>query len=185
MNCSDFVARFTDYRDRTAPSSELAVMEEHLRRCASCRRYETVVERGAALLRSLPPLEVGEDFVPRLERRLHRIQEELAAEPVASRTPAAAVFAVAAILTAAAWFPLLRGRTPVVELAPIVVDRAPRELRAVRLAGVGQQPELRLRGQPELDAGLWEDARLYEYSALSRRYDRTPQARQVGLVSGR
>lgn len=184
MNCSDFVARFTDYRDRTAPAADRAAMEEHLRRCASCRRYESVVERGAALLRSLPPLELREDFLPRLERRLHGIQEELASGRVASRTPAAAVFAVAILLTAVAWAPLLFGRTPVVELEPIVVDRAPAELRTVRLAGIGQ-PELRLGSEPELDLGLWEHARLYEYSALSRRYDRTPQARQVGLVSGR
>jgi predicted anti-sigma-YlaC factor YlaD len=181
MNCTEFVARFSDFEDGTVSSADLAVMEEHLSDCVSCRRYRAVVERGAALLRALPVPELQEDFVPRLQHRLYRAQETVVAEPTASRTPAVAVFGVAVLLTVMAWSPLLLGTPPVIELAPIVVDRAPASPSPARAASARDRP-LELWREPGLDVGLWEDTRLYEYSALSRRYERSLATRQVGLV---
>ncbi len=77
---------------------------------------------------------------------------------------------IALVLTAVAWSPLLRGGDPVIELEPIVVDRAPSPLRVLPASAQRLQPA------PDLDGRLWENTRLYEYSPLSRRYDGRPQA---------
>ena len=183
MNCSELVARFTDYVDGVAPPEDLGAMEEHLARCDSCRRYKTVVEHGAELLRSLPAPELREDFEPRLQHRLYHVLEErehLGAPT--SRTPALTVLGIAVLLTAVAWSPLLRTSAPVVELPPIVVDRAPQTFRIRPIAA--QESALRLRAAPVLDQGLWDDTRLYEYSPLSRRYDRDLRARPVVGLAG-
>jgi anti-sigma factor RsiW len=183
MNCSEFVGRFTDYVDGDAAPEDVGAMEEHLGGCESCRRYKTVVEHGAELLRSLPAPELREDFEPRLQHRLYHVLEERAvSEHATSRTPAFAVFGIAVLLTAVAWSPLLKGSAPVVQLEPIVVDRAPATPR-VRPVGAQRRP-LELRATPALDLGLWDDTRLYEYSPLSRRYDDL-RTRQVGLAPGR
>jgi anti-sigma factor RsiW len=184
MNCSEFVARFTDYVDGTAPSAEAAAMADHLDQCESCRRYQTVVEHGAQLLRSLPAPELREDFEPRLRHRLYHVLEERSlSEAATSRTPALTVFGIAVLLTAVAWSPLLRESAPVVELEPIVVDRAPSRL-PVRAVSTPQRP-LELQVEPALAGGLWEDTRLYEYTPLSRRYQNELRTRQVGLVPDR
>jgi anti-sigma factor RsiW len=184
MNCSEFVARFSDYVDGTAPPADAEAMEEHVGGCESCRRYKTVVEHGADLLRSLPAPELQEDFGPRLQHRLFHVQEERSfSEAATSRAPAFTIFGIAVLLTAVAWSPLLRGSAPVVQLDPIVVDRAPSMLR-VRSVDMQRQP-LELRASPALDQGLWDDTRLYEYSPLSRRYVDDLRASQVGLAPGR
>ena len=184
MTCSEFVARFTDYVDGAAPPADARAMEEHLATCGSCRRYKTVVEHGAQLLRSLPTPELREDFEPRLQHRLYHVQEELTltTQPT-SRTPALTVLGIAVLLTAVAWAPLLRTGAPVVELEPIVVNRAPTPPR-VRPASLQPRP-LQLRAEPALDNGLWDDTRLYEYSPLSRRYESDMRTRQVGLAPDR
>ncbi|HUP53124.1 MAG TPA: zf-HC2 domain-containing protein [Longimicrobiales bacterium] len=181
MNCSEFVSRFTDYVDGTALAGDVQAMEEHLGGCESCRRYKTVVEHGAQLLRSLPAPELREDFEPRLQHRLYHVLEERSIpETVTSRAPALTVFGIAVLLTAVAWSPLLRGSAPVVELEPIIVDRAPSTLR-VRPVSTERRP-LELRAEPELAGGLWDDTRLYEYTPLSRRYEDDLRTRQVGLA---
>ena len=184
MTCSEFVARFTDYVDGAAPPVDMRAMEEHLSGCDSCCRYKTVVEHGAHLLRSLPVPELREDFEPRLQHRLYHVQEErLLSEAATSRTPALTVVGIALFLTAVAWSPLLRASAPVVELPPIVVDRAPSPLRL--LPAASGRGSLRLRAEPALDQGLWDDTRFYEYTPLSRRYDGDLRTRQVGLDGGR
>ena len=184
MNCSEFVARFTDYVDGAAAPADMRAMEEHLGGCDSCRRYRTVVEHGAELLRSLPAPELREDFEPRLQHRLYHVQEvRVLSEAATSRTPALTVVGIAVLLTAVAWSPLLWTGAPVVELPPIVVDRAPSTL-GVRPAAAERSP-LRLRAVPALDQGLWDDTRLYEYTPLSRRYEGHLSTRQVGLAGDR
>jgi anti-sigma factor RsiW len=184
MNCSEFVSRFTDYVDGAAPAGDVLAMEEHLRGCESCRRYKNVVEHGAQLLRSLPAPELREDFEPRLQHRLYHVLEERSpSEAAASRAPALTVFGIAVLLTAVAWSPLLRGSAPIVELEPIVVDRAP-SAPSVRPVSTQRRP-LELRAEPALAGGLWDDTRLYEYTPLSRRYQDELRMRQVGLAPNR
>lgn len=182
MNCSDFVTRFSEYVDGTASSSEMRAMDEHLTGCASCSRYRTVVEHGAQLLRSLPAPELRDDFEPRLQHRLFHVHEErLSSDAATSRTPALTVLGIAVVLAAVAWSPVLRGSAPEVELAPIVVDRAPSPVR-IRLASVQARGALEIRRVPDLEADLWDDTRLYEYSPLSRRYDSDLRFRTVAGV---
>jgi anti-sigma factor RsiW len=177
MDCSEFIARFTDYIDGSAPSQDVRAMETHLVRCESCGRYKTVLEHGASLLQSLPSAELREDFAPRLQHRLYHVQEERAApDHVTSGAPAFTVFGIAVLLTAVAWAPMLRGSTPVVVLEPIVVDRAPLQFRPLS-AGMLQVPRQESE-ENDLDADLWDDARLYEYSQLHR----DAQMRQVGFA---
>ena len=184
MDCTTFVARFTDYLDGVLPPADERAMAEHLARCGSCLRYKSVVEHGRSVLLSLPVPELREDFESRLEHRLlHAADPQALPDEVASRAPALAVLGVAVLLTAVAWSPLLIGGAPEVQLAPIVVDHAPPQARTlpVTLAGATSIPE----PVPDLDARLWEDTRLYEYSPLSRRYPQGARTRQVGLETGR
>ena len=187
MDCSELISRFTDYLDGSASSEDLRVMEAHLAGCSSCRRYKAVLEHGSSLLRSLPRPELRDDFAPRLQHRLYHVQEERSlSDHVASGAPALAVFGIAVLLAAVAWAPLMRGSAPVVELQPIVVDRAPTRLFSpparVPSAPAGIRSVGTADRQDVLDRDLWDDATLFEYSRLNRGYQGGPQPRQVGLA---
>lgn len=180
MDCSELIARLTDYLDGVAPASEVRAIEEHLAQCVSCRRYRTVLEQGSSLLRSLPGVELREDFAPRLQHRLFHVQEERSlSEHVASGAPALTVLGIAVLLTFVAWAPMLRASAPVVELDPIVIDRIPSRSTSPPAIFTGS---LRQTSSDQLDADLWDDARLYEYSQLHRRYQGGGGARQVGFA---
>jgi anti-sigma factor RsiW len=184
MYCSDFVARFTDYFDGLASSEEAEAIQSHSKECSSCRRYQAVFEKGASLLRALPEPELAEDFEPRLRHRLYHVADErVLADHSASGATALTVLGVAVLLTAVAWSPVLTENAPVVELAPIVVDRAPvstRRRTAAQTSTSRPAPALAI-----LERGLWDGARLYEYSPLSQRYRREGSMRQVGLERDR
>ena len=185
MDCTAFVARFTDYIDGDLSPVESRDMEEHLAWCVSCQRYRTVVEHGRSVLMSLPAPELRDDFASRLEHRLlHVADESVLPVEVASRAPALAVVGVAVLLTVVAWSPLLIGGAPVVQLAPIVVDHAPVSPPAFPVTK-SVEAATDSEGLPELDRRIWEDMRLYEYTPLSRRYQETARTRQVGLGTGR
>ncbi len=181
MDCSDFVRRFTDYRDGSAPPDDVRAMNQHLAGCMSCRRYESVVDHGATVLRSLPQPELREDFEPRLRHRLYHVEDERF-DQAASGAPALTVLGIALVLTAVAWAPVLRGADTVVRVEPIVVDRAPSA--PVRSAPPTVRP-VGSQAPSELDGDLWDDTRFYDYSALSRRYQNPPRNRPVGLDQGR
>jgi anti-sigma factor RsiW len=181
MTCTEFVERFSDYHDGTATEAQGREIEDHMAGCRSCRRYRDVVARGAALLRSLPEPHVQEDFVPRLQHRLYHVDEEAALHRhTASGTNALAVLGVALVLTAVAWSPTFRQGAPVVELAPIVVNRPP--VSRVRPAAFSALSTARSAGAVR-DSGLWDDAHtlLFEYSRLARRYGHGAAFRQAGL----
>lgn len=180
MNCSDVVNRFTDYLDRNAGASEAAAIERHLERCPSCVRYKAVLERGAGVLRSLPRPELRDDFAPRLQHRLFHVDDErtLVAH-AASGAPALTVVGIAILLTAVAWSPSLLSDAPVVELAPIVVDRAPAR-SSVRPASA--TPPGTFSTTSELDQGLWANTLLYDYTPLSQRYEQRARVTGVGQL---
>jgi len=184
MNCSDVVAKFTDYLDGTASESEMAAIDEHLDGCASCVRYRNVLVHGADLLRSLPEPELRDDFEPRLKHRLFHVDDErVLGSHAASGAPALTVLGIAVLLTAIAWSPTLFSGAPVVELAPIVVDRAPQR-SPVRPASVTPPGTFSTKGEPDLDDGLWANTLLYEYSLLNQRYEQRAraQARRARLL---
>ena len=185
MDCTTFVSRFTDYLDGVLTRQESRAMEEHLSGCGSCLRYKSVVEQGRSVLLSLPVPELGDDFSSRLEHRLFRTADVAPSDDVASRAPALAVLGIAILLTVVAWAPLILGSSPVVQLDPIVVDHAPAAAPRIPaiLAGARVDPSEGL-GETTYSR-IWEDLLLYEYSPLSRRYQETARARQVGFETGR
>ena len=184
MDCTTFVASFTDYLDGALSQEEGRAMEAHLAQCGSCLRYKNVVEHGRSVLLTLPVPELGDDFSSRLEHRLFWAADEVpASDDVASRAPALAVLGIAVLLTVVAWAPFLIGGSPVVQLEPIVVDHAPSSLARIPATWAGQADPS--QGLDEGEERLWEDLRLYEFSPLSRRYPETARTRQVGLETGR
>jgi anti-sigma factor RsiW len=181
MDCSELIARYTDYIDGVATPEEVRAMETHLAGCVSCRRYKSVLEHGSALLHSLPRVELRDDFGQRLQHRLYHVQDERSlSERVTSVAPALTVLGIAVLLTAVAWAPTLRESAPMVHLPPIVVDRAPPGYSVTPTSGI--RGPGRQRGEPKLDGDLWDDTRLYEYSPLRSRYQGDPQPRQVGFA---
>jgi anti-sigma factor RsiW len=188
MDCTTFVSRFTDYLDGALTRQDSRAMEEHLAGCGSCLRYKNVVEQGRSVLLSIPGPELGDDFSSRLEHRLFRAADVAPSDDVASRAPALAVLGIAVLLTVVAWAPLLLGGSPVVHLEPIVVDHAPRPAPRIPTTLAGR-PADSSRELGQVDSGIytriWEDLLLYEYSPLSRRYQETARARQVGFETGR
>ncbi len=71
MRCSEFLRRYSDFRDE-------AINDPHGRRrfilhmsgCPRCARYHEVISRGVALLRSSAEIEPSASFRPSLARRL-------------------------------------------------------------------------------------------------------------------
>lgn len=184
MNCSDFVARFTDYVDGSACRGDVEAMDRHLDACGSCRRYRIVFEHGASVLRSLPQPELREDFEPRLRHRIYHLDDlQKLSDHSASGTPALSVLGIALVLTAVAWSPTLRGELPVVELDPIVVDRAP--ARGSPRSEARSSEHLRPASLTDLDRGLWDNTVLYEYSPLSQRYRRVDSTGRLALERDR
>ncbi|NJD20249.1 MAG: hypothetical protein FIA95_13335 [Gemmatimonadetes bacterium] len=184
MTCSEFVESYSEIHDGSAPQEVVRAAEEHLASCGSCRRYRHVLERGAELLRALPAPEVGQDFVPRLRRRLIQEDEESFLRRHAnSGATALAVVGMAVLLTAVAWAPALWRSERVVELPPIVVSDPPARMRPP-VAFTALAPQLTATA---VRADLWGDARtlLFQYSRLARRYGTPSPSGSAGASQGR
>lgn len=182
MNCSEVVTHFTDYLDGTASEEQVRGIDEHLEACPRCVRYRNVLVNGAEILRSLPQPELREDFKPRLQHRLYHVDDERVLQAhAASGAPAMTVVGIAVLLTAIAWSPMLFGSSPVVELAPIVVDQEPRRSPAF---AVGATPPgtFSTKSDSELDLRLWANTLLYDYTPLSQRYQQRARVRRVTQV---
>jgi hypothetical protein len=181
MDCTDFIARFSEYFDGTGPEDFLRDAREHEASCERCGRYRRVVEEGSALLKDLPDVDLEEDFAPRLQHRLYHVDEDLSVgRQGSSGTSAFTALGMAILVTVVAWSPMLK-HEPVVELDPIEVTRPPaqpRPLNAMRTGALLQPPQKR-----GLRANLWDDAHaiLYEYSPVGRRYATHPSFHQPGL----
>lgn len=125
MDCAEFLDGYSDFRDGLLSAGAEREYRGHLEACASCARYDRVVDRGASLYSGLPQLEPSEDFMDRLQHRLHHVEEEMRAPAAGfSGTPASAVLAIAAALAFVAWLPVLR-EEPAPSLLPPVAARAP------------------------------------------------------------
>lgn len=179
MDCSQVVTSFTDYLDGVASPEDEAAIERHLESCPTCDRYETVLRRGARLLRSLPEPELREDFGPRLQHRLFHVDNERAIHAtVESGAPALTVLAIAVLLAAVAWSPTLFQSETVVQLEPIVVDRAPVR-NAARPASVTPPGTFSSATPRGIGDGLWANTLLYDYTPLSQRYEQRARLRRA------
>ena len=70
MRCSEFLDRYSEYDDSLLSPAELARFRAHLEACETCARYDRVLRKGRMVARQTPPPEPGDDFLPRLERRI-------------------------------------------------------------------------------------------------------------------
>jgi hypothetical protein len=86
MRCSDFLIRYSDFRDETVADPTLRRrLVEHVSRCRRCARYDETIERGVRLLRAAKGVEASPGFRARLSRKLAaalRHSEPLYAVPV-------------------------------------------------------------------------------------------------------
>jgi hypothetical protein len=120
MDCGEFLAGYTDFRDGDLSGERWAAFAAHLAACGRCARYDHVVRRGTELVRELPELEVSDDFQERLQHRLWHVDEETSyAGRRSSAGAAAATLTVAATIALAAWVPLALRQGPA-EPAPVI-----------------------------------------------------------------
>ncbi|HLU24740.1 MAG TPA: zf-HC2 domain-containing protein [Longimicrobiales bacterium] len=144
MTCQEFLARYSDYLDEQLEPLEAALCRAHMERCPSCARYDRVLRRGLALVRELPQIEPSSDFMPRLQHRLYHVDDDLEMGRRASGASAMVTLAIAGMLAAVAWSPLIRTEPVTVELAPMEA-RAPAgaeaRLRVVPLDEVAERVE--------------------------------------------
>jgi hypothetical protein len=110
MDCGTFLDGYSDFRDGQLMLPDRVAFEAHLRECASCARYDRVVDGGVKVLRDLPELEVSGDFMERLQHRIWHEQDDMAAVRArrarrSSRRVAAAGMAAAASVAAVALVP--------------------------------------------------------------------------------
>ena len=181
MDCSEFLARFSEYYDAAPGTLARRTAEAHVAECESCSRYEQVVTRGVKLLRSMPRIDLAESFRPRLEHRLFHIDEDgLAARATSGwAVPAAAAVGMAILLAVIAWYPSWARATPEVSLPAIIVSDPPPAEPLIPTEGVGPP----VGPPPNLGGGLWSDPNtlLYRYSPMSERYRNNSALRRTGL----
>ncbi|HYR10462.1 MAG TPA: zf-HC2 domain-containing protein [Longimicrobium sp.] len=140
MDCGTFLDGYSDFRDGMLTLPDRVAFEAHLRECASCARYDRVVDGGAKVLRDLPELEVSSDFAERLQHRLWHEQDDMAAARArrarrSSRRVAAVGMAAAASIAAVALVPGVYSRlTPTVTMLPSAAASAPEVQPPYRLA---------------------------------------------------
>ena len=181
VECSEFLGRFSDFYDAPPESRLRRQVEAHLVQCERCARYERAVASGAALLQTLPRVELSESFRPTLEHRLFHLEDEnaLARAAGASAIPVLTAVGLGIVLAIVAWSPTFKPSTVQVDLAPIVVSGPPPPEPAFP-ALTGSFPPR----EPALDLqkGLWSDpnALLYEYSPMRERYRAGGLLRQTG-----
>ena len=180
MECSEFLSRFSDFYDAPPQSPLRRQVEVHLEECEKCARYARAVASGAALLKTLPRVELSESFRPTLEHRLFHLEDEnaLARAAAASAVPVLTAVGLAVVIAIVAWSPTLRRSTARVDLAPIAVSSPPSSepaFPALRWSLPPREPVL------SLEKGLWSDpnALLYEYSSMRKRYRGKDALRQT------
>lgn len=133
VDCSQFLDQYSEFRDGLLSGELMRSSREHLAACASCARYDRVIEQGARVFRDLPPVEPSQDFVPRLQHRLYHLEEEMR-RPArhASGTPIAFTFVLVAIIGASAWVPAMRPRPAEFHLPPVLAH-APHRVDGIQL----------------------------------------------------
>ena len=103
MDCPEFLARYSDYRDGLITSPrELRRFSRHLARCLPCRRHDAALRHGVLALRAADHLEPSPGFRTRLEERLRRerLLTESPVVPARGGVAAALFLAVALALMA-------------------------------------------------------------------------------------
>jgi len=181
MNCSEFLASFSEYYDAAPGSPERRAGELHVESCEPCARYVHVVDRGVSLLRTMPSPRPAANFFRRLEHRILHVLDDDSRHGSSSALPMATVVGMAVLLTVVAWSPALRNATPEVELDPIVVSNPPEDAR--RYSG---RPPFLLGGEATplaVGQDLFDDptSLFFQYSPLGAKYRNGRYLRRAGL----
>lgn len=122
MVCTEFIERYTEYRDGLLSSDESARFDGHLENCESCQRYERVLTSGLTLWREIPGEITSPDFAPRLQHRLYHLDDAGKLSP-RQHLGSAALIAVASVgLLAVTWLPFATRASVEVELPPMAVE---------------------------------------------------------------
>lgn len=184
MLCSEYLVLSSEFRDGRLEGDLEEELEAHLAGCPRCRRYQSALERGVDLLRSLPGLDVPEDLKPRLSHRIYHIEDgpSIARETQGSGATTFSVVAVAVLLALAAWTPRAGVAVPSLELPALVVATPPARsfTPSARRPTFSRGPSLFTTA--DFQDGPWGDTHqvLFEYSSLSERR-RSPALSRVGI----
>jgi predicted anti-sigma-YlaC factor YlaD len=173
MECSEFLERFSDYFDDRADAGVIAEMDEHLSRCADCRRYHRTMEEGLRLARELPALDVPRDFRARLKHRIYHLEDgsAIARQRLGSGATAFSVLAIAVLMAVVAWIPTREGGLSGVDLPPLVVSAPPPASVAPGYTPPTLSRSLSAFTSSEFQEGIWGDPHrlLFRYSPISER----------------
>lgn len=175
MECSEFFARSSELLDGTIQGDEKMEMERHLSRCSRCCQYQSTLKKGLHLLRTLPSLELPEDFHPRLNHRIYHIEDgaSISRETLGSGATTVSVMAIAALLAFVAWTPRVgvEVQEVAVELPTLVVARPPANSFTPRPRRPTFSRGPSLFTTADFQNGPWGDTHqlLFEYSSLSER----------------
>lgn len=123
IDCSQFLALYTDYRDQLLDPITRADVTRHLEQCGACARYDRVVEAGIDALLAVPEIVPSDEFMDRLDHRL-ALADTLTASRSPSGAPIGLVCALGVAIAAAAWAPTLRS-TPEPPRLPPAMAHAP------------------------------------------------------------
>ena len=178
MDCQLYLARFSEHLDGRTLAEFSEEMEAHRSSCESCRRYAEVLEAGTKLFRELPALDLPTDFHPRLEHRIHHLEDgaAIASDSLGTGATTFAVLAVAAVLAVSAWAPKMGPGGHSVELPPVVVAEPQAPAFTPSPSAPTFTRKLSLFTTQEFRDGIWGDSHrmLREYSPISdRRRDQT------------
>ena len=104
MTCSEFLARYSDFRDGLigAPR-EARRFARHVATCAACRRYHTALQHGLDALQTEVQEAPDADFRQRLARRLAVERAQAGRPAIPSRPALAAALLIAAAIGLLAW----------------------------------------------------------------------------------
>jgi hypothetical protein len=101
MDCERFFDSLTDDAG-SGDSTARNLLHDHLDACPGCRRTHAVLQRGRAVLRSLPPLPAPDNFFERLQQRIDAFEARRRARAgrlrLAARWGSAGAAALAAFL---------------------------------------------------------------------------------------
>jgi hypothetical protein len=160
--CDELLARYGDYVDGLLTPVQVARLQLHIETCASCGRYDRIMQRGLELVRDLPPVEPSPDFEQRLQHRLYHVDDAAALAAQRPTAGAVATFAVASVLALLAWSPVLfstEDGPAVAVTATEVQDRpAPRNVASARAGEATVLPSLPVREPLLHGADPWQQA---------------------------
>lgn len=124
IGCGAFRRRHSEYLDGMLEPHDAERWRDHAYSCLPCARFDRNIRRSCRLVETLPPVETGSDFVPRLQHRLMHLRDGSRASFAGNTAFTALSVLVAGLVAVVAWGPLTASDPVTVEL-PAVRAQAP------------------------------------------------------------